>query len=99
MHASAGDALEGLIGVVIAGHLIGGPSLHVLAGVWTTVEERPRHWTKIARQKGNAPARRAARAKLATSISVRENPEEHSRMRYSGRMLSGSQLERKRSEI
>jgi hypothetical protein len=36
---------------------------------------------------------------LATSISVRENPEEHSRMRYSGRMLNGSQLERKGSEI
>src|SRR6202020_512155 len=61
MHAGASDALERLIGVVIVGHLIGGPSLHVLAGVWTTIEKRPRHRTKIARIKRKGPQRTGAR--------------------------------------
>jgi len=37
MHAAAGGALKRLIGVIIVGHLIGGPSLHVLAGVWPAI--------------------------------------------------------------
>ena len=43
MHAGAGDALERLIGIIIVSHLIGGPSLHVLAGVGATIEKRPQH--------------------------------------------------------
>jgi hypothetical protein len=31
------------IGVIIVGHLIGGPSLHILAGVGATIKKRPRH--------------------------------------------------------
>ena len=48
MHAGASDALERLMGVIIVGHLIGGPSLHVLAGVGATIEKRPRHPETVA---------------------------------------------------
>ena len=87
------------IGVIIAGHLIGGPSLHVLAGAWTAIEECPRHRAKLAQTKGKAPTRRAAGAKLATSISVRENPKEHSRTPYSGRMFNGSRARSSAVEV
>ena len=48
-------ARNDLIGIIIVGHLIGGPSLHVLAGVWATIEERPRHRTKTAQTKKEKP--------------------------------------------
>jgi hypothetical protein len=51
MHGGASDALERLIGVIIVGHLIGGPSLNVLAGAGATIEKRPRHRKKIAQTK------------------------------------------------
>src|SRR4029077_18523859 len=66
MHAGASDALERLIGVIVVGPLIGGPSQHVLPGVGATIEKRPRHRTEIAQTKREAPARRAARAKSRT---------------------------------
>ena len=55
MHAGACNAFERLIGVIIVGHLIGGPSLHVLAGVGATIEKRPRHRPKIAQTKREKP--------------------------------------------
>ena len=70
MHAGASDALERLIGVVIVGHLIGGPSLHVLAGVWTTIEKRPRHRTKIAQTKTEKPQPDGAGAKSADEAAI-----------------------------
>ena len=71
MHAGTSHALERLVGLIIVGHLIGGPPLHVLAGVWTTIEECPRHQTKLAQTKGKAPARRAAGAKLYLASKMR----------------------------
>jgi hypothetical protein len=65
-------ALKRLIGVVIVvvGHLIGGPSLHVLAGVWTTIEKRPRHRTKIAQTKTEKPQPDGAEAKSADEAAI-----------------------------
>ena len=75
MHAGASDALERLIGVIIVGHLIGGPSLHVLAGVGATIEKRPRHRTKIAQTKREKPQPDGAGAKssrfLATEAALK----------------------------
>src|ERR1700733_2629269 len=50
MHAGASHALERLVRL-----LIGGPSLHLLTGVWTTIEKRPRHRKKIAQTKRKKP--------------------------------------------
>jgi hypothetical protein len=55
MHAGASHALERLVRLIVVGHLNGGPSLHVLAGVWTTIEKRPRHRSKIAQTKREKP--------------------------------------------
>jgi hypothetical protein len=55
MHAGASHALERLARLIVVGHLNGGPSLHVLAGVWTTIEKRPRHRSKIAQTKREKP--------------------------------------------
>jgi hypothetical protein len=71
MHTGAGDARERLIGVTIAGHLIGGPSLHVLAGVEATIDKRPGHRTKIAQAKREKPQPDGAGAKSGQVDFVR----------------------------
>ena len=44
-----------MIAIIIVSHLIGGPSLHVLAGVGATIKKRHRHRTKIAQTKKESP--------------------------------------------
>ena len=71
MHAGASDAFHRLIGVIIVAHLIGGPSLHVLAGVWAPIEKRPRHRAKIAQTKREKPQPDGAGAKFGkTPIDI-----------------------------